>query len=280
MTSSPPRGGALRRRCRRLSRRSTCSASSRAGRSLHVRLNRPAKRNAINDALVAQLHTAFVNLPDDVRAVVISGEGEHFCAGLDLSELRERSVAEGIVHSRSLACGVRRRSSSAACRWSRCCTARWSAAASSWRAPRTSASPSASTFYGLPEGQRGLFVGGGGSARDSAPDRRRAHDRHDAHRPGLRRRRRPARSASRSIVVDGRQGPGQGARAGRAASPPMRRCRTSRSCRRCRASPTWRQERRPVRRVADGRDRAGRRRRQAADARLPRGQGAQKVQKT
>ena len=39
-----------------------------AGAVLHVRLNRPAKRNAINDALVAQLHTAFVNLPAETRA--------------------------------------------------------------------------------------------------------------------------------------------------------------------------------------------------------------------
>src|SRR4051794_23894400 len=71
------------------------------GAVLHVRLNRPAKRNAINDVLVAQLHTAFVNLPDAVRAVVVSGEGEHFCAGLDLSELQERDVAEAILHSRA-----------------------------------------------------------------------------------------------------------------------------------------------------------------------------------
>src|SRR4030095_15206636 len=66
----------------------------------HVRLNRPAKRNAISDPLIAQLHTAFVNLPSDVRAVVLSGEGDHFCAGLDLSELAERDVAEGVLHSR------------------------------------------------------------------------------------------------------------------------------------------------------------------------------------
>jgi enoyl-CoA hydratase/carnithine racemase len=134
------------------------------GAVLHVRLNRPAKRNAINDALVAQLHTAFVNLPDAVRAVVLSGEGEHFCAGLDLSELSERSVAEGILHSRS-----------------------WHAAFNQIQLGRVPvvavlhgavvggglelasachvrvAEPS--TFYGLPEGQRGLFVGGGGSAR-------------------------------------------------------------------------------------------------------------------
>ncbi len=134
------------------------------GAVLHVRLNRPAKRNAINDALVAQLHTAFVNLPEAVRAVVISGEGEHFCAGLDLSELSERSAAEGIAHSRS-----------------------WHAAFNQIQLGKVPvvavlhgavvggglelasachvrvAEPS--TFYGLPEGQRGLFVGGGGSAR-------------------------------------------------------------------------------------------------------------------
>jgi len=134
------------------------------GAVLHLRLNRPAKRNAINDTLVAQLHTAFVNLPDAIRAVVLSGEGEHFCAGLDLSELSERSVAEGILHSRS-----------------------WHAAFNQIQLGRVPvvavlhgavvggglelasachvriAEPS--TFYGLPEGQRGLFVGGGGSAR-------------------------------------------------------------------------------------------------------------------
>ena len=59
----------------------------------HLRLMRPAKRNAINDALVGQLHTAFVNLPEATQCVVLSGEGDHFCAGLDLSELGERSVA-------------------------------------------------------------------------------------------------------------------------------------------------------------------------------------------
>lgn len=131
---------------------------------LHIRLARPAKRNAINDALVAQLHTAFVNLPEATRAVVLSGEGDHFCAGLDLSELTERSVAEGIVHSRF-----------------------WHAAFNQIQLGRVPvvavlhgavvggglelasachvrvAEPS--TFYGLPEGQRGLFVGGGGSAR-------------------------------------------------------------------------------------------------------------------
>src|ERR1700712_4854861 len=67
----------------------------------HLRLARPAKRNAINDRLIAELHTALINLPAEIRAAVVSGEGDHFCAGLDLSELGERSVAEGIFHSRA-----------------------------------------------------------------------------------------------------------------------------------------------------------------------------------
>ena len=73
---------------------------SQAGAVLHVRLNRPAKRNAISDGLIAQIHTTFVNLPGDVRAVVLSGEGDHFCAGLDLSELVERDTHAAVLHSR------------------------------------------------------------------------------------------------------------------------------------------------------------------------------------
>ena len=135
-----------------------------AGAVLHLRLNRPAKRNAVNDTLVAQLHTAFVNLPAETRAVVLTGEGDHFCAGLDLSEISERSVAEGIVHSRT-----------------------WHAAMDAiqfGRVPVVAVLHGAvvgggleiaaschvrvaerSAYYGLPEGQRGIFVGGGGSAR-------------------------------------------------------------------------------------------------------------------
>jgi enoyl-CoA hydratase/carnithine racemase len=134
------------------------------GPVLHLRLNRPAKRNAISDALIAQIHTAFVNLPEDVRAVLLSGEGEHFCAGLDLSELVERDIHAAVLHSRG-----------------------WHAAFDAIQFGRVPviavlhgavvgggleiaaachirvAEPSA--YFGLPEGQRGIFVGGGGSVR-------------------------------------------------------------------------------------------------------------------
>jgi enoyl-CoA hydratase/carnithine racemase len=75
-------------------------AIGQSGPVLHLQLNRPAKRNAINDTLVQQLHIAFLNLPDSVKAVVVSGAGEHFCAGLDLSELVQRDIHDAVLHSR------------------------------------------------------------------------------------------------------------------------------------------------------------------------------------
>ena len=56
-----------------------------------IRLARSAKRNALNDSLILALRDIFETLPKSVRAAVIDGEGPHFCAGLDLSELKERA---------------------------------------------------------------------------------------------------------------------------------------------------------------------------------------------
>ena len=137
-----------------------------AGPVLHVRLNRPAKRNSISDELLAQLHTVFVNLPKEIRAAVISGEGDHFCAGLDLSEVSERNVFEGIQHSRA---------------WHACfdaiqfgpvpVIAVLHGAVVGGGLELASSShlrvAEASAFYGLPEGTRGIFVGGSGSVRIS-----------------------------------------------------------------------------------------------------------------
>lgn len=139
-------------------------AISQSGPVLHVQLNRPAKRNSINDTLIQQLHTTFANLPEDVKAVVVSGAGQHFCAGLDLSELVERDIHAAILHSRM-----------------------WHAAFDAvqfGRVPVVAVLHGAvvggglelaaschlrvaedSAYFGLPEGQRGIFVGGGGSVR-------------------------------------------------------------------------------------------------------------------
>ena len=130
----------------------------------HVRLARPAKRNALNDALIAELQRTFAGFDAGVRAVVLSGEGAHFCAGLDLSELGERSAAEGILHSRSWHAAFEQ------IQFGRVPVVAVLQGAVVGGGLELAASchvrvAEASAFYGLPEGQRGLFVGGGGSAR-------------------------------------------------------------------------------------------------------------------
>jgi enoyl-CoA hydratase len=59
----------------------------RAGIAL-VTLNRPESLNAMNAALIADLHAAFAGLRDDrsCRVIVLTGAGRAFCAGLDLKE--------------------------------------------------------------------------------------------------------------------------------------------------------------------------------------------------
>jgi enoyl-CoA hydratase/carnithine racemase len=129
-----------------------------------IRLTRPAKRNALNDGLILAIRDLFQNMPEGVRAAVIDGEGEHFCAGLDLSELKERDAGQGLHHSRM-----------------------WHAALECVQygpVPVIAALHGAvvggglelaaachirvadeTTFYALPEGTRGIFVGGGGAVR-------------------------------------------------------------------------------------------------------------------
>jgi (methylthio)acryloyl-CoA hydratase len=135
------------------------------GAVLVLTLNRPQKRNAINDATVLGIERVFTQLDAAAfRAAVIEAEGEHFCAGLDLGEMAEHDAFTGIAHARL---------------WHRALDSIESgpvpviaaltgaviggglevAAACHIRvADRTA-------FYALPEGQRGIFVGGGGSVR-------------------------------------------------------------------------------------------------------------------
>ena len=60
-------------------------------------LNRPEKRNAINQAMIESLTTHFNDLEQhrDVRVVVIRGAGKVFCAGRDLREMGQQQNAEG-----------------------------------------------------------------------------------------------------------------------------------------------------------------------------------------
>ncbi len=129
-----------------------------------ITLCRPAKRNALNDALVAALRDVFQNLPPQAKAAVIEGQGDHFCAGLDLSELRERDAGEGLQHSRSWHVALE------ALQYGRVpVVAALHGAVVGGGLELASAShirvADETTFYALPEGTRGIFVGGGGSVR-------------------------------------------------------------------------------------------------------------------
>jgi enoyl-CoA hydratase/carnithine racemase len=134
------------------------------GPVVHLRLDRPAKRNAMNAQLVRELHTAFVNLPAAARVAVVSGEGPHFCAGLDLSEVTEQSVPDGIFQSRLWHAAFDQMQFGpvpviAVLQGAVVGGGLELAACAHLRVAEASA------YYGLPEGQRGIFVGGSGSVR-------------------------------------------------------------------------------------------------------------------
>jgi len=129
-----------------------------------VRLARPAKRNALSDGLILALRDTFENLPSGVRAAVIDGEGPHFCAGLDLGELKERDAGQGMAHSRLWHAALERIE-----RGPVPVIAVLHGAVVGGGLELASAChirvADRSTFYALPEGSRGIFVGGGGSVR-------------------------------------------------------------------------------------------------------------------
>jgi enoyl-CoA hydratase/carnithine racemase len=127
-------------------------------------LHRAEKRNALNDTLVQGMVAFFDSLPDDIRAVVLAGDGEHFSAGLDLTELEERDVFSGIGHSSSWHRAFDRIQFGkvpvvAVLHGAVVGGGLELAAAVHIRVAERSA------YYALPEGSRGIFVGGGGSVR-------------------------------------------------------------------------------------------------------------------
>lgn len=127
-------------------------------------LDRTEKRNAISDAVLEELDGLITRAEAETKAAVIHGHGPHFCAGLDLSEHVRKSPFEGMLNSR-----------------------RWHEVFGRiqlGRIPWFSALHGAvvggglelassthvriaddTAFFALPEGQRGIFVGGGAAVR-------------------------------------------------------------------------------------------------------------------
>ncbi|WP_224704960.1 crotonase/enoyl-CoA hydratase family protein [Devosia aquimaris] len=143
------------------------------GATAHLTLNRPEKRNALNDSLVAALDGFFSAVPAGTRVIIISGAGGHFSSGLDLSQHVSRQPLEVMAHSRN---------------WHRV-MAQIANSPIPVVAAMTGAVMGGGLEFGaachvrvaeetvrfqMPEGLRGIFVGGGGSVRISqliGPDR-------------------------------------------------------------------------------------------------------------
>jgi len=73
-----------------------------------ITLNRPEKRNALNDELIAALKAALreAEMDESLRAIVIRGAGKDFCSGADLSAIQKIATAsyeDNIEDARSLA---------------------------------------------------------------------------------------------------------------------------------------------------------------------------------
>lgn len=132
-----------------------------------VTLNRPDKRNALDEATIEELIELFAKAPrQGARAIVLAGKGPHFCAGLDLVEhhREDRSPAD-FMH--------------VCLRWHEAfnkmeyggvpiIAALQGAVVGGGLELASSAHirvADASTYFALPEGQRGLFTGGGATIR-------------------------------------------------------------------------------------------------------------------
>ncbi len=129
-----------------------------------VTLNRPEKRNAMNAAMITRIAEIFGTPDPEVRAYVITAAGDHFSGGLDLSEHVQRSPLEVMDLSAfwhratqliidspiPVICGLKGYVIGAGLEL---------AAAAHVRFMEPDAK------FSLPEGRRGIFVGGGASVR-------------------------------------------------------------------------------------------------------------------
>jgi len=127
-------------------------------------LNRPAKRNAMCDELLAEIDGFFSAIPEDVKVAILTGTAGHYCSGLDLSEHTARGAEQTMRHSRNWHQVMERIQYGGL----PVISAMFGAVMGGGLELATSthvriAEPS--TMFQLPEGKRGIFVGGGASVR-------------------------------------------------------------------------------------------------------------------
>lgn len=127
-------------------------------------MNRPTKRNAMCDGLLEAIEAVFAAPPDGVRVAILTGAGGHYCSGLDLSEHVARDAEGTMRHSRN---------------WHRvmdliqygglvvvsAMTGAVIGGGLELAAATHVRIAEPSVVFQLPEGRRGIFVGGGASVR-------------------------------------------------------------------------------------------------------------------
>lgn len=138
--------------------------SSQQGPIALLRLSRPAKRNALDAATIAGIEAFFADPPEDTRVIIVHSEGKHFSAGADLSGFRDPGPLGGIPISQSWHRAFDRVENGrvpviAVLHGAVIGGGLELAASTHIRIAERSA------YYALPEGARGIFVGGGGAVR-------------------------------------------------------------------------------------------------------------------
>jgi enoyl-CoA hydratase/carnithine racemase len=142
---------------------STLTVSQRGPVTL-LGLSRAAKRNALDETTIAGLETFFSDPPKGTRVVVLFGEGRHFSAGADLHCFDDTSTWERVLISTAWHRAFDRIENGcvpvvAALQGGVIGGGLELAASAHIRVAERNA------YYALPEGMRGLFVGGGGAVR-------------------------------------------------------------------------------------------------------------------
>ncbi len=129
-----------------------------------ITMNRPKKRNAMSNELLYAIEGFFSEPPKGIKVAILDGEGDHFCAGLDLSEHITRTAEENLMHSRHWHAVMDRIEFGNI----PVISVLKGAVMGGGLELATSthvrlAEPT--TIYQLPEGRRGIYVGGGASVR-------------------------------------------------------------------------------------------------------------------
>jgi (methylthio)acryloyl-CoA hydratase len=144
----------------------SCLTYELDGKVALIGLNCPDKRNAINDALVKELSEAVSRAEVEAHCGIIFGHGSNFSSGLDLSEaLAKAQGPRPLKRARHNWHTVFDQIARGQIPW---VAALHGAVLGGGLELATSAHvrvADTDTFFGLPEAQRGIFVGGGGTVR-------------------------------------------------------------------------------------------------------------------